>query len=257
MRAPIATAAAALSEAMTNGGCHRDPPISDTCSTPPGPRAECNPVSRTCRSTRARESRGHNLLVSPTAGTLSHDRTSSEGGSPDDAMRGLDQSWHYRDDGDRPCASSSAAAGIDSAGQGSPQEGDSVTFVARFGSQPATYCAEDARVRLHVRPGCLRSGQHAGPISTKTTNGCLVECKGCSYLVSTVVDCQPSGTAFDAPLDLDFRIGEELDAEDESPGCTIDTCEYLTSLCDDFKVRRWGCFLPSLSLHLRVEHSRD
>lgn len=92
-----------------------------------------------------------------------------------------------------------------------PPEVSRITLVAQFGSSVDTYCTEEADVRLHVRSGSLKRGQVAGPISIETSKRLLVECGGSSFLVSAVVDCQPSGFKFDKPLYLDFRVGEEWD----------------------------------------------
>ena len=48
------------------------------------------------------------------------------------------------------------------------------TLVAQFDSSPATYSAEDAVVRLHVRAGSLAEGQVAGPIVIQRETGSLL-----------------------------------------------------------------------------------
>lgn len=88
-------------------------------------------------------------------------------------------------------------------------EASRVTLFAQFDSSVGTYCAEESGIRLHVRTGSLQDGQKAGPITIDASERLVVECGGSSFLVSAVVDCQPSGIMFDAPLYLDFRVGEE------------------------------------------------
>ena len=92
---------------------------------------------------------------------------------------------------------------------------DGATLVSQFGSEQATYSAEDSSVRLHVRPGCLKKGQVAGPIVIETSKKILVECEGLMYLVSVVVNCQPSGSEFRVPLAMDFRLGERMEEHDK------------------------------------------
>lgn len=105
-------------------------------------------------------------------------------------------------------------------------EGAQTTLVPQFDSSPVTYSAEDAGVRLHVRLGSMAVGQIAGPIVIQTDKRLLVECEGSWFLVSAVVDCQPSGSTFDIPLDLDFRVEEGLDEQsDDSEEANLD--EYL------------------------------
>lgn len=114
-------------------------------------------------------------------------------------------------------------------------------LVNQFGSSPATYSAEDGHVRLHVRPGCLSQERVAGPVIIATKRGCrIVESGGCSYMELAVVDCHPSGSKFDAPLDLDFRVGESLDEEDMDTAVEEGLDDYLTSLRDIYKVRRFA-----------------
>lgn len=110
------------------------------------------------------------------------------------------------------------------------------TLVTQFDASPATYSTEDAGVRLHIVVGCLRKGHVAGPIVMKIRETFLVESEGCSYVVSAIVDCQPSGSKFDRPLELDFRVGEELDNQDMGAERSIDVDEHVTGLRDTFKV---------------------
>lgn len=49
-------------------------------------------------------------------------------------------------------------------------------------------------------------------------------------MVSTVVDCHPSGSKFDTALDLDFRVNEDLGEQDDD-GEDADLEEYL----DEYK----------------------
>lgn len=78
----------------------------------------------------------------------------------------------------------------------------------------------------------------AGPVTVEINKRLLVECGGFFFLVSAVVDCQPSGSQFDVPLDLDFRVGEELDDEDKGAEGRIGLEDYLARLRDTFKVSR-------------------
>ena len=114
------------------------------------------------------------------------------------------------------------------------------TLITRFDSSPATYTAEDAGVRLHVRTGSMAERQEAGPIVIQTDERLLVECGGCSFLVSAVVDCQPSGSTFDVPLDLDFLVEEGQDeesddSEDASPDGVFN--QYKEIIQNTYKVR--------------------
>ncbi|CAM9935835.1 unnamed protein product [Ectocarpus fasciculatus] len=109
------------------------------------------------------------------------------------------------------------------------------SLVHEFNSSPRIYSADDLSVRLHVRHGCLRDGQRAGPISIMRNERLLVACGGCSYFVSAVVDCQPPGP-FEAPLDLDFRVGEEEDGLAWNDLDDDYRQEYLGSLRDAHEV---------------------
>ncbi|CAM9527707.1 unnamed protein product [Ectocarpus sp. 4 AP-2014] len=110
------------------------------------------------------------------------------------------------------------------------------SLVNRFDSSPETYCVDDLGIRLHVRYGCLLDGQCAGPVSVNPTERFVVACGGSYFLVSAVVDCQPPGP-FQAPLDLDFRVGEE--EEDDRAWSDLDDDdrqEYIQSLRDTHEV---------------------
>lgn len=123
------------------------------------------------------------------------------------------------------------------------------TLVNQFGSSPSLYSTGDDCVRLHVRPGCLGAGQIAGPVTIEMKELCvLVECDGCSFLVSAVADCQPSGATFDVPLNLDFRVGQELDEGDKGAEDRPGLDHYLESLRDTFQV-----VLGLLPLHLPLD----
>ncbi|CAM9234655.1 unnamed protein product [Ectocarpus fasciculatus] len=111
-----------------------------------------------------------------------------------------------------------------------------ISLVKTFDSSPGTYHAEDLGIRLHVRYGCLWDGQRAGPVSIIPTERYVVACGGISFFVSAVVDCQPPGP-FQAPLDLDFRVGEE--EEDDGAWSDLDDDdrqEYIQSLRDTHEV---------------------
>ncbi|CAM9271438.1 unnamed protein product [Ectocarpus sp. 12 AP-2014] len=110
------------------------------------------------------------------------------------------------------------------------------SLVNRFDSSPETYGVDDLGIRLHVRYGCLLDGQCAGPVSVIPTERYVVACGGSSFLVSAVVNCQPPGP-FQAPLDLDFRVGEEED--DDRAWSDLDDDdrqEYIQSLRDTHEV---------------------
>eukprot|EP00752_Nemacystus_decipiens_P008213 g7344.t1 len=94
----------------------------------------------------------------------------------------------------------------------SPGEGITTLLVKHFDWTTNRCFDHGSGVRLRVGRGCLREGQVAGPINVITNERYIVECEGSSFLVSTVVDCQPSST-FEQPLDLENRIG----GEDEDP----------------------------------------
>lgn len=139
----------------------------------------------------------------------------------------------------------------------SPDDQRSV-LVKRFGSSPATYFDDNFGVRLRVDPGCLCEEQVAGPIAVVTDRSFIVESEGSSFLVTTVVDCQPSGATFKNPLSLGICIGEgnegfdSSDAEDVKEDKDSDESrpdeegreEYLSSLNSTHKVR-WE-YLPQV-----------
>lgn len=80
------------------------------------------------------------------------------------------------------------------------------------------YFDEDSGVRLRVGAGCLSEGQTAGPISVITHKRYIVKSGDSSYLVSAVVDCQPSGAIFKSPLSLQFCVGEGEEGSESSDG---------------------------------------
>ena len=89
-------------------------------------------------------------------------------------------------------------------------------MVKLFGSQEAVYSLPDAEIRLSIGPGCLIQNQVAGPITFLTEQSYLVECNDECFLASVIVDCQPSGSTFEVPLDLDFRVGGPYDEDNDS-----------------------------------------
>lgn len=160
-----------------------------------------------------------------------------------------------------PPTAEEAAADDSAGGERDPDDlrednSDTVTIVARFDSRPAEYRAPYGSVRLHVRPGCLRPGQAAGPVTLKTAPGCLVECEGRSYLVCAVVDCQPCGATFDALLDLDFRIGGELNEQVTRTDGGSDVFECFARLRDAYKVRKSGSLAYDLQLSAAGEEEQ-
>ena len=68
------------------------------------------------------------------------------------------------------------------------------------------FSSENAGVCLKVGPGCLGEGQVTGPTTTFPDKRYVVECDNQRFLVSVVVARQPSGSKFNVPLGLDFRI---------------------------------------------------
>ncbi|CAM9747511.1 unnamed protein product [Ectocarpus sp. 12 AP-2014] len=101
------------------------------------------------------------------------------------------------------------------------KERTTVVLVEQFDSTPTTYperrcgfglrvgrgCLHDG-VRLRVGQGCLHDGEVAGPVTILTSKRFFVENNGEMFLVSAVVDCQPSGARFGRPLELDFFAGK-------------------------------------------------
>lgn len=75
-----------------------------------------------------------------------------------------------------------------------------------------------------------------GPITVIKDKRFIVESGGGAFLVSTIVDCQPSGAFFQRPLRLEYRVGEE--DEDVKGGDVADEEreEYLANLQDTYKV---------------------
>lgn len=144
----------------------------------------------------------------------------------------------------------------------SPGE-ESTVLVEQFNSTPRTYPASpgnDSGIQLRVGPGCLRERQVAGPIIVKTDTRLLVESVGSWFLVSKVVDCQPSGSKFDAPLEFYFRVGEELgeqgDGEAESCMEHEQLDEYRDIIQNTYKVRNVvGGLLLRLCSILRREYN--
>ena len=116
-------------------------------------------------------------------------------------------------------------------------------LVRRFDSTPRTYPVyrrNDSGIQLRVGPGSVRKDQVAGPIIVKTDVQLLVECGGSWYLASTVVDCQPSGSEFEVPLEFYFRVGEEFDERDDDE---VESCleheqlaEYQDIIRNTYKV---------------------
>lgn len=86
----------------------------------------------------------------------------------------------------------------------------------QFGPKPAIFSSTDADVRLNVGPGCLKEDQPVGPITFVMDQHYLVECNDSCFLASVTVECQPSGSVFQVPLELDFRVGGPLDEYGES-----------------------------------------
>lgn len=106
----------------------------------------------------------------------------------------------------------------------------------QFGSTPATYVDNESGILLRVGPGCLSARQRAGPITVIRNKKFIVEVGGSHFLVSAVVDCQPSGAVFREPLWLEFLVGEaDEDLPKTGPG-NEGRQEYLTSLATTYKV---------------------
>lgn len=118
------------------------------------------------------------------------------------------------------------------------ERGDQLVLVTQFDSSPQTYSANDAGIQLHVRRGSLQRGQVAGPVLIGNRK-LLIECGGSSFLALAIVDCQPSGSTFDTPLDMDFRVEEDFgeqdgDSEDADPEDYLDGCKEI--IRDTYKV---------------------
>lgn len=133
-----------------------------------------------------------------------------------------------------------------------------IELVQRFGATPRTFSTANDGVRLHVRPGCLRSGRTAGPVTIHTTGRYLVQCGGRAgnVLISEVVDFQPSGMRFGTPILLDFRVGEgkgELGAE-EGEGGRHKGNDASGNDADGFGEREE--YMRSLKKSYKVRHSR-
>lgn len=100
-----------------------------------------------------------------------------------------------------------------------PQRGDydpvrqeRFEWIPRFDtSREETFRVEDSGIRLLVVPSGSQRDQFAGPVFVET-GAHLVFCYG-YFSVSTIVECQPSGTEFDEPLFLDFCVEDVSDGE--------------------------------------------
>lgn len=126
-----------------------------------------------------------------------------------------------------------------------------VELVNQFGSSPNTFSSAEDGIRLHVHAGCLREDQVAGPIIIRASERYFVQCAGEAFLVSEVVDCQPSGIQFHEPLYLDFRVDESFEEDSEGKEGGEDERaehedeleiiaqreEYMRSIVDSYKVR--------------------
>ncbi|CAM9149814.1 unnamed protein product [Ectocarpus sp. 8 AP-2014] len=118
-----------------------------------------------------------------------------------------------------------------------PTQGDqSSVFVENISSTTEqTFFDEDSGVRLRVGPGCLREGEVVRPISVITDKRLIVESGGSSFLVSTAVDCRPSGAIFQKPLVLEFIVGDDKDLEG-SKVTGEERAQHLADLQDTYKV---------------------
>lgn len=116
--------------------------------------------------------------------------------------------------------------------------------VRQFGPTPTVFSLTDVDVRLNVGPGCLKKDQPVGPITVVMDQLYLVECDDACFLASVTVECQPSGSVFQVPLELDFRVGGPLDEYGESD-CDPRTLdrelleEVMTMLRETYEVRRF------------------
>lgn len=123
-----------------------------------------------------------------------------------------------------------------------------------------TYFDADAGVRLLVRPGCLKEGGAAGPIAVFTDKRHIVESGDSLFLLSTMIDCQPSGTLFQDPqnpLVLDFLFGEEDEDSEETEDSegTDDTeegKEDLAILKATHKARQLGVNIRNPVVLIRI-----
>ncbi|CAM9590741.1 unnamed protein product [Ectocarpus fasciculatus] len=109
---------------------------------------------------------------------------------------------------------------------------------ARFGPTPATYSiVGDSGIRLHVRPGCLREGQAAGPVTTDKGERHLIECGKSWFFASAILDCLPSGSKFDVPLEFDFPVEEEDGDVHDSILLDRELDEYNKSMRETYQAR--------------------
>lgn len=130
--------------------------------------------------------------------------------------------------------------------QSVPSEPLSLELVPETRSvEETTFFSEDTGVRLYVGPSCCRRGQAVGPVYLRKVPF-LVHSGGSDFLVSTVVDCHPSGSTFESPLHLDFIVGDTLEEDIGAVELDEDLLEHLEDykrdLLDDHKVRGGDLF---------------
>lgn len=107
---------------------------------------------------------------------------------------------------------------------------------ARFGPTPATYSIMgDSGIRLHVRPRCLREGQAAGPVTTDKGERHIIECGKSWFFASAIVDCLPSGSNFDVPLEFDIPVEEEDGDIHDSDLLDEELDEYYQSIRETYQ----------------------
>ena len=147
-----------------------------------------------------------------------------------------------------------------------------VELVQQFNYPESMFLTENASVRLKVNPGCLEEGQAPGPITVFTDKIYVVECDKQRFLVSVVVDCQPSGIKFNLPLSLDFRVREPPGQEGEDSNSSEDADssddevnneeredymihlreEYMIHLRDSYRVSGFYCTLSQTKISSKV-----
>ncbi|CAM9974744.1 unnamed protein product [Ectocarpus sp. 8 AP-2014] len=113
---------------------------------------------------------------------------------------------------------------------------------ARFGPAPATYSiVGDSGIRLHVRPGCLRKGQAAGPATTDKSERYIIECGKSCFFAAAILDCLPSGSKFDVPLEFDFPVDEEDGHVHDSDLRDEELDEYNQSIRETYQASEMLC----------------
>lgn len=119
-------------------------------------------------------------------------------------------------------------------------EGPETLVPAAEPIEEKTFSSRVGDVQLHMSPSCGASEEMIGPVEIHR-QVYLVHCKGHDYLVSSTIQCKPSGITFKEPLFLDFRLGSEMDTElletELSGEPSEELNEYRRSLHEEYEVR--------------------